>query len=38
MGKNNSQGKEYNVCAILQLHDYFIKIFGQEKHIGQKLD
>ena len=36
--KNHCQGKEYNSCAILQLHKYLIKTFGQENHVGQKLD
>ena len=35
-GKNHSQGKEYNSCAILQLHSFLIKTFGQENLVGQK--
>ena len=37
-GKNNNQEKEYNSCAIMQLHNYLIKTFGQENPDGQKLD
>ena len=31
---NHSQGKEYNSCTILLLHDCLVKTFGQENPMG----